>query len=105
MANQPAQGAFPKDQNNQPIPALQQVGANSSILLSPSGANVQSAAINARIIRIAVSAAMNIEFGSNPTATTSSLWMPANSVEYFSFIPNQLVGALGTGAVTITPMN
>ena len=98
-------GQFPREQSGQFVRVLQQVGANSSILLTPAGASVQSGAINFRVIRISVSAAMNIEFGANPTATTSSMWMPANTVDYFSFISGQLVAALGTGSVTITPMN
>lgn len=99
------QGTFPKEQNNQPVPVLQQVGANSSIVLAPSGSHLESSAINARVVRIAVSAAMNIEFGAAPVATANSLWMPANSVEYFSFIPTQLISVLGTGNVTITPVD
>lgn len=100
------QNTFPKEQNNQPVPVLSQVGANTTLKISPSGSHTESTAINARVVRIAVTAAMNIEFGTAGVAATSaSLYMPANSVEYFAFIPNQLVSALGTGDVYITPVD
>jgi hypothetical protein len=46
----------------------------------------QSAAFNARttLVRIHVDAISSVEFGSNPTATTSSSRLAANQTEYFA---------------------
>lgn len=95
--------SFPKDQNQIPMPILAQDGANTTVKISPSGSDTASAAITAKVVRIAVTANMNIEFNAAAVATTS-LYMPANSIEYFSFITGQTVHAIGTGDVYITPM-
>lgn len=94
---------FPRDESAQPIPVLSQVGANSTVKFSPSGSDANSGAITANVIRIAVTANMNIEFGAAAVATTS-LYMPANTVEYFKFTTGQAVHAIGTGDVYVTPM-
>jgi hypothetical protein len=97
-----AQPAMPRDAGF-PIPVLAQSGANSTLKISPSGSDAASSAITARVVRIAVTANMNIEFNAAAVATTS-LYMPANTVEYFSFTSGQTVHAIGTGDVYITPM-
>lgn len=94
---------FPKGDHGAPIPCLAQNGANTTVKISPAGSDVASAAITATVVRIAVTANMNIEFNAAAVATTS-LYMPANTVEYFSFVSGQTVHAIGTGDVYITPM-
>lgn len=93
---------FPKADGGA-IPCLRQNGANTTVKFSPSGGDANSGAITASVVRIAVTANMNIEFGAAAVATTS-LYMPANSVEYFSFVSGQEVHAIGTGDVYVTPM-
>lgn len=97
---------FPRSQDaGNLIPVLSHDGANSTVLSSPSGSTTQSVAITATIVRIVASAAVNIEFGTNPTATTTtSLYLPANTVEYFKFTSGDKVAAIGTATVYITPM-
>jgi len=96
---------MPIDADRKSIPTLAPSGANNTTKISPSGSNTQSGAITASVVRIAVSANMNIEFGANPTATTTtSFYMPANTVEYFSYNSGDLVAAIGTGDVYITPV-
>ncbi len=94
---------LPRDGSRAPIPCLRQLGANSTLKISPSGSDAASAAVTATVVRIAVTANMNIEFNAAAVATTS-LYMPANTVEYFSFISGQTVHAIGTGDVYITPV-
>ena len=54
--------------------------------LAVSGASLASAAFNAKtkFVRIATDVAVNLAFGVTPVATTSLLYMPAGSVEYFA---------------------
>jgi hypothetical protein len=93
----------PVDQNGDPIPALRQAAATNTQKIVLSGAGTTTA-IATPVIRIATDAAIVIEFGAAPLAGTTSLYMPANSVEYFSFLPGDKVGALGTGNMYVTPM-
>ena len=60
------------------------------------GASAQSAAFNARtkFVRVATDTAVNLAFGLNPTATTSKLYMPAGSVEYFAVSGGMKVAAI-----------
>lgn len=58
--------------------------------------STQSAAvgINTFIIRVVASTDCHVAIGSNPTATTSSTFMPAYSVEYFKIAPAQKIAAI-----------
>lgn len=49
------------------------------------GTSAQSSAFNGltRFVRVSTDAICSIEFGSNPTATSSSRRLPANTTEYF----------------------
>ena len=55
------------------------------VFVAIGGASAQSAAFVAgtKLVRVACDAACHIAYGSNPTATTASLYLPANAVEYF----------------------
>lgn len=61
--------------------------------VTTSGTSAQSAAFNANTRLIAVSTpaaqAVCIGFGANPTATTSMLRLPSNSVFFFGVVPGQ----------------
>jgi anaerobic selenocysteine-containing dehydrogenase len=54
--------------------------------ITTSGMSQQSAAVGASttIIRVAVNADTFIAIGSNPTASSSTLFMPAGDVEFFA---------------------
>lgn len=57
--------------------------------------STQSAAFSAetRFIRVIASAAAHLAFGSNPTATATSMWVPASTAEFFAVWPSQKVAA------------
>lgn len=93
----------PVDQGGAPIPVLRPAAATNTQQIVLSGAGTTTA-ITTPVIRIATDSAMVIEIGAAPLAGTTSLYMPANSVEYFSFLPGNKVGALGTGSMYVTPM-
>lgn len=78
----PVQGAF------QPPIAEQTIAIG--------GASVQSSAFNKNtlFVRIHTDAICSIEFGANPTATTSTARMAANQTEYFSVVPGQKVAVI-----------
>lgn len=70
--------------------------------------SAQSAAIvtGSGIVRIATKGCeAHIAFGSNPTATTSSLLIPANTVEFFKFTSGEKIAfirsASSTGDISI----
>jgi len=58
--------------------------ANQTVAIT--AGSVQSSAFNAltRFVRVSTDAVCSIEFGDNPTATTSTRRMPANTTEYFA---------------------
>jgi hypothetical protein len=66
------------------VPAVDQPPIASQTV-AITGASVQSAALNSktRIVRLHCDIACSIAVGANPTATTSTLRMPANSTEFF----------------------
>lgn len=60
------------------------------------GATTQSSAFNAKTVLVAVhsDSICSVEFGLNPTATTSSRRLAANSTEYFQVEPGHRVAAI-----------
>ncbi len=60
------------------------------------GASTQSSAFNAKTFMVAVhtDAICSIEFGSNPTATSNSRRMAANTTEYFEVTPGDKVAVI-----------
>jgi hypothetical protein len=63
-----------------------------------SGTSAQSAAFadNIYYVRVVADAACHIEFGTNPTATTSKVYVPADDIEYFKVSPGEKVAVIGT---------
>ena len=61
-----------------------------------SSTSAQSAAIadNIFYVRIAVDAISYLEFGVNPTATTSSLYMAAGASEIFKVAPGEKIAVI-----------
>lgn len=68
-----------------------------------SGSSQQSSAFAAKVsvIRVAVSAAAYIEIGANPTATTSSIYIPAGTTEYFGVTAGHKLAVLQGGSAGI----
>ena len=66
--------------------------------VASSGTSAQSAAFadNIYYVRVVADAACHIEFGSNPTATTSKVYVPADDIEYFKVSPGEKVAVIGT---------
>ena len=65
-------------------------------------------ATGVRVVRVAPIVACHIAIGTDAEATTSSLYMPAGTVEYFSTTPGELVSAIASsedGDVSITQMS
>ena len=69
--------------NNTPAPEMPPLVTQK---VANDGATVQSAVFNAktRVVGVHSDSICSIEFGTNPTATTSSRRLAANSTEYFS---------------------
>jgi hypothetical protein len=66
--------------------------------VTSSGTSAQSAAFadNIYYVRVVADAACHIEFGSNPTATTSKVYVPADDIEYFKVSPGEKVAVIGS---------
>ena len=65
-------------------------------------------ATGVRVVRVAPIVACHIAIGTSAVATTSSLYMPAGTVEYFSTKPGELVSVIVSsddGDVSITQMS
>lgn len=58
--------------------------ANQTVAIGGASAQSSAFAANTAFVRVCADAVCSIEFGSNPTATTSTRRLPANVVEYFS---------------------
>ena len=91
------------DPNGNPLPYIR---PGATVKISPSGSSAATAAVihatEECLVRIAVSAAMTLNFAASPTATTTDLFMPANTVDYFVIPAGYKIAALGTGDVYIT---
>lgn len=61
-----------------------------------SGTSAQSEALSGttRLVRLCASGACYIKFGANPTATSSDMYLPANSPEYFVADGGEKIAAL-----------
>ncbi len=84
----------PFDTNGQRIPAGQEPGVTTQVVTFTT--TTQSAAFNAKtkFVRVHTDAICSVEFGENPTATTSSARMVAGSTEFFGVVPGHKVAAV-----------
>jgi len=66
--------------------------------VTSSGTSVQSSAFGANVeyVRVIADAACHIQFGVNPTATTSTIYLPADDIEYFKVSAGEKVAVIGT---------
>lgn len=72
-----------------------------------SGSSVQSSAIGANIqyVRLAADAACHYEIGVNPTATTSTVYLPANEIEIIKISEGEKVaGICASGNLYVTSL-
>ena len=74
--------------------AFQPPVAEQTVIISTS--SHQSNAFNTltNFVRLHADAICSIEFGANPTATTSTARMAANQTEYFAVVPGQKVAVI-----------
>lgn len=91
-----------RDQQGTAIQALRPV-SGSGVEIDGTAASAQSAALDAKCVRIFAESDITIEFGLNPTALTTSMKMASGSAEYFSFTPGNKVAIKG-GKAQITIM-
>ena len=70
------------------------------------GSSVQSAAIGGPVVRVVSTTDCHIAFGANPTATATSMLLPAKVPEYFICSPTDKVAAIqdaAGGNLSVTP--
>ena len=75
--------------------------------LASSGTSSQTAAFADGIayVRVIADADCHILFGSSPTATSSSIFIPADQPEIFKVNPGEKVAAIGTANVSISELS
>lgn len=69
-------------------------------------ASVQSAAIGSTLVRVVSSTDCRIAFGANPTATATSILLPAKMPEYFVCNPTDKIAVIqdaAGGSLSIVP--
>jgi len=75
--------------------------------VNSSGTSAQSTAFGANIeyVRIIPDADCHIEFGVNPTATTSTIFMESKTSEYFKVSEGEKVAVIGTVNLYVTELS
>lgn len=71
-------------------------------------AGVITNAVKASIVRVTVTSAAYIAFGTAPTATADSTYVAADQPEYFRVVPDEKVSAVrvsGDGVLFVTEMD
>lgn len=86
---------IPKDQNGQLVQVLE-LGVASAISFGATSSQSAVFGAGTNIIRLVASQGAYIAIGENPTATTSSAFLPAGLVEYLRVTPGYRVAALRT---------
>jgi hypothetical protein len=93
------------DDNNNPISVFAE---SDTQVVDGTSASAQSTAIttgrNENLVRIAtLDKNVNIDFGTNPTATASTMILPLGTVEFFKVYDGYKIAVLG-GKISITLM-
>jgi len=75
--------------------------------LASSGSSSQTAAFADGIeyVRVIADADCHIEFGVNPTATNSKIFLESKSYEYFKVSPGEKLAAIGSANVYVTQLS
>ena len=78
-----------------------------TLKVESTGTSSQSTAFGSNIeyARVVADATCHIEFGVNPTATTSTIYIPAGDVEYFKISPGEKVAVIGSANLYITELS
>ena len=58
-----------------------------------------------QFVRIVASANGHVAFGASPTATTSSMYIPANDIEIIKIRPGEKVAFIGSGDLYVTELS
>lgn len=78
-----------------------------TVKLGSTGTSSQTAAFgnNIEYVRVVADAAVHIEFGTNPTATSSTIYLPADDIEYFKVSGGEKLAAIGTANVYVSQLS
>ncbi len=88
-----------KDNNGRTVPKVLKPSSSQSIDGSSASAQSTEYTLDS-VVRVASSAAINIKVGSNPTATTSTMLIPASQgVEFIRVNKGDKVAILGSVAI------
>jgi hypothetical protein len=86
------------DNNGHDVQAVA-LGLNQAVSFTSSGSAATAAVgVATRIVRLVATVDCHVAFGADPTATTSSMLLPAGSVEYVAITPGHKVAARGASA-------
>jgi hypothetical protein len=70
------------------------LGASQSVAFTGTSAQSTAVATSTRIVRLVSTQPCFVAIGSDPTATTSSVYLPANVVQYVSIVGGHKVAAI-----------
>jgi len=73
-------------------------GTVATVSVSSSSAQSAAHAATTNVVRLVSTTDCHVAFGSSPTATTSSMYLPANQVEYFLVAASEKVAAIRANA-------
>ena len=86
----------PRDAHGNSVQVLRPEDSRHWILDGSGPSSVQSVALEGVVIRVvSVGAAAFIEFGEDPTASSSSMYLPADTPEYFRVNYNEKIAIYG----------
>ena len=75
------------------------IGTHQSIAYTGTAGTVANAiTVGSYKVRVVATSACYIAFGSSPTATTAGVYMPADTVEYFTVHPGEKISAIQLSA-------
>lgn len=80
--------------NEELIQAASPTGTTQAITTSGSSSASSAFGANTRLVRIVATEDVNIQFASSPTATTSTPFVPKNSVEYFKVTGGEKIAVI-----------
>jgi hypothetical protein len=73
--------SMPKDTMMEPVPALR---PHASANLAFTGSSAQSSVLNQPVVRLFATQDCRIAVGADPTATSTSMYLPAGQIEYIA---------------------
>lgn len=79
-------------------PPLPTIYPKATVKQAIGAASAATAALDASVVRVVSTVDCYLAFGSAPTATNSSMFLPANTVEYFAFTPGGKIAVLRDSA-------